>query len=152
MDIGLLLWAWAAHVQPTDLLEPQSSVSQRLTLSGAYSVIYIIDIWLSGCDWCGLPLTSDRLGPGLEFTPGSAVIQQASDITSLPTPTNGKVVGRDHWRGGGGFKSGLCNPLHTGSRLCVCEGNSSYIIYPSIFKSIFLYSFPVTLLPLPELE
>lgn len=147
-----LIWSWASDSSGPErrMCNQLSYWNHKVLLDSAspsrvrirYFVIYIIDIWLSGCDWCGLPLTSDGLGPGLESTPGSAVIQQASDITSLLTPTNGNVVGRDHWRGGGGFKSGLC----------VCEGNSSYIIYSSFFKSISLYSFPVTLLPLPELE
>lgn len=102
---------------------------------------------LSGCDWCGL---TDRLGPSLESPPGSDMIQQPIDITSLPTPTNGWVVGRDHWRGEGGvFESGLWNPWHRLRALCLrgTPATSSILHQASVYprpvqqNTVFLLSF-----------
>jgi len=81
-------------------------------------------------------LTSDRLGPGsVGVSPADVWV---TDITSLPTVTNGRVVGRVHWmRGGGeGVGGAWVKPMESMiycTGLCVGKGKTSYIISAKAF-------------------
>ena len=92
-----------------------------------------------------LSLTSDRLCPGLAYPPSASLSCSDSwvtDITSPPTVTNGRVVGRVHWmRGEEGWCLSQAHGIHDILYWVLCWKGENQLHHPYKWPGLMKVSF-----------